>query len=378
MEAVAVCRWDDIEILKYIDARQTEHSGQPLWTDGRELMNDIAGSMVTEFEEWRGFVQELHMARDAGLLVFETTQYAGGAPLRPETDPYYYLQQLRDFALTVKGRDRARGRLVAQSVPDASEDDGRLISSLIIKQIAAAVSEMYEPDQAQVFLREAGIPPEGTGLPENVRAGDLLDVLTGVYRAGSAGRRALRSFIGRWLDDQLISGPSDEQRSAIVEQLARQGWYVKNGNLVIDEPTRGARTTTPILRDARLAALHPLVVEVATPYFGSGHRATAVFEAMKAVNNRVKAMAAIDADGIGLMGRAFADNSPALALGDLSTQTGRNIHAGFRFLFMGALQAIRNPSAHERFETLSENEALEQLGLASLLMRRLDLVASYP
>jgi hypothetical protein len=224
------------------------------------------------------------------------------------------------------GRSKAQAASVLARSSYVARTMGRAISNSIIKQIAAAVSEMYEPDQAKVFLRKAGIPPEGVAF-QRTSAQTTRWVCTQVpYRAGSAGRRALRSFIGRWLDDQLISGPSDEQRSAIAERLARQGWYVKNSNLVIDKPATGARTSTPILRDARLAALHPLVVEVAGPYFKSGHRATAVFEAMKAVNNRVKA---IEADGTNLMGRAFADNSPVLALSDLSTQTGRNIHAGF-------------------------------------------------
>lgn len=39
---------------------------------------------------------------------------------------------------------------------------------------------------------------------------------------------------------------------------------------------------------------------------------------------------------------------------------------------MGAMRGIRNPHAHEHFPGLDENEALEQLGFASMLMRRLD------
>jgi hypothetical protein len=39
---------------------------------------------------------------------------------------------------------------------------------------------------------------------------------------------------------------------------------------------------------------------------------------------------------------------------------------------MGAILGTRNPSAHERFGPLDAQEALEYLGLASLLMRRLD------
>lgn len=41
-------------------------------------------------------------------------------------------------------------------------------------------------------------------------------------------------------------------------------------------------------------------------------------------------------------------------------------------MFMGAVVGIRNPRAHEQFEAMDENEALEELAFASLLMRRLD------
>jgi Protein of unknown function (Hypoth_ymh) len=39
---------------------------------------------------------------------------------------------------------------------------------------------------------------------------------------------------------------------------------------------------------------------------------------------------------------------------------------------MGVVAALRNPNAHELFDDMHEDEAREQLGLASLLMRRLD------
>lgn len=61
-----------------------------------------------------------------------------------------------------------------------------------------------------------------------------------------------------------------------------------------------------------------------------------------------------------------------MALADLTTQTGKDIQAGYRFLFMGSQQAIRNPSAHEPFGEIDDDEAFELLGLASHLMRRLD------
>ena len=72
------------------------------------------------------------------------------------------------------------------------------------------------------------------------------------------------------------------------------------------------------------------------------------------------------------MGEAFKDSDPPIVLVDLTTETGRNIQAGYRFLFMGAVRGIRNPDAHELFKALDAEEALETLAFASLLMRRLD------
>jgi uncharacterized protein (TIGR02391 family) len=98
----------------------------------------------------------------------------------------------------------------------------------------------------------------------------------------------------------------------------------------------------------------------------------AIFEAMKAINMRVRAMTGLDLDGSDLMAKAFGDKEPRILLADLSTETGRNIQAGFRFLFMGAVRGIRNPDAHELFRPLGEAEAFEELAFASMLTRRLD------
>jgi uncharacterized protein (TIGR02391 family) len=98
----------------------------------------------------------------------------------------------------------------------------------------------------------------------------------------------------------------------------------------------------------------------------------AIFEAFKAINNRVKTMTGLDIDGSQLMGQVFSDTSPWIVFSDLSTQTGRDVQKGLRFLFMGAVQGIRTPDAHEQFRPLDQEEALEKLAFASMLMRRLD------
>ena len=278
----------------------------------------------------------------------------------------------------MKGQDRARGIVVKQPLPNPDEDDDRPISGLLLQEVAYAIAEEYRPEQVRAFLDETGIPldrlplPQGTpdvrGDPGNFACG----VLFGLDQWGSEGRRILRRFVGLWLDDRLISGPSDDLRTSLIERFARQGWYVQDGNLVIGEPVRGKRASSPILREARLGALHPAVANVAEQLLKGGHPAVAVFEAVKAVNNRVKTMAGLPGDGARMMSVAFKDEQPSLVLADLNTQTGRDVQAGYRFLFMGSQQAIRNPSAHEQFGDMDDNEAFELLGLASHLMRKLD------
>lgn len=56
----------------------------------------------------------------------------------------------------------------------------------------------------------------------------------------------------------------------------------------------------------------------------------------------------------------------------LPDRAGRDEQEGFAALFRGAMLGVRNPKAHERFKATDPQRALEYLGLASLLHRRLD------
>jgi uncharacterized protein (TIGR02391 family) len=368
-ELTTIRRWDNIEILRAIDRQQQETThGAPLRSvNGLQLMESIAGGQVIEDGLWRGFVQELHIAARAGLLTFTTDDRA----INPDSNPHFYLQTLWAFALTVAGQDRARGQIVVQPGPDPSEDDGRLISDLLLRRVGDAISQEYRPEQVVVFLREADLPPYGLPVPDGL-GGDPGEVLGWLAGQGSEGRRALRSFLGRWLDNRLMSGPGDELRRTLIDQLARRGWFLRNGTLVVGEPAVGKSVSAPVLRDARLAALHPHIREVAERLYLDGHRSQAVFAAMKALNNRVKDLSGLDTDGRSLMSTALSGDAPRIRVTDQSTETGRNIQEGVRFLLMGAMQAFRNPGAHDPFPDLNDDEAFEQLGFASLLLRQLD------
>ena len=186
----------------------------------------------------------------------------------------------------------------------------------------------------------------------------------------------MRDFIGGWLQGRHHTAPPPEIREQIVSLLGAQGWQVGDQErLVIGERTgETVGASTPSGQDARVAVLHPEIRHVVDRYLKSGHPEVAIFEAFKLINQRVRTMTGLELDGSKLMGEAFSDSNPPIALADLSTATGKDIQAGFRFMFMGAVRGIRNPDAHELFKELDAEEALETLAFASLLIRRLDEV----
>jgi hypothetical protein len=67
------------------------------------------------------------------------------------------------------------------------------------------------------------------------------------------------------------------------------------------------------------------------------------------------------------MFQAFSETTPILHISD-----DPGVQAGYKFLFAGAIGAIRNPQAHTPEESLSEEDAIEMLAVCSHLFRVLD------
>ncbi len=121
--------------------------------------------------------------------------------------------------------------------------------------------------------------------------------------------------------------------------------------------------------------LHPQVQSAAEERFKTGHYADAVEAALKALNNEVgsiaKARGASDMDGAQLMHTVFSPKAPLIVLGNLSTQTGRDMQLGYMEMFAGAMSAIRNPKAHDNI-VISPERAIHFLFVASMLWYTLD------
>lgn len=107
--------------------------------------------------------------------------------------------------------------------------------------------------------------------------------------------------------------------------------------------------------------------------YDDGHLAEAVFEAFKFLEKEVKRIGKMRGQsGFALMMAAFDENKAKVALNALSTDSEVDEQRGYRHMFAGSSSAIRNPRGHEVDVTDSPDEALDYLGLASLLLRRLD------
>lgn len=367
--------WDDIAILRAIDAheQQTGHV-----YDAPRLMRELAAPNPIDEQSQRRFVHELLLARDAGFIDFRVRQWVGQREPRP--DDSWYLQQVDDLCLTLPGRDRARGRVVEAPLPNPDEDDGRMIAGLVLRDVAGNIAEVFSADQLPIFLSDSGIPDEYLeDAPDNVDA--VYELLASLLNGGSGSRRILRGFLGSWLANRLHAGPTPEQRSRTVASLARQGWHLRDDNLVVGDrvlPDQGGGDSQTLAMISSAAdSLHSSLQERVRALFDSGHRPEAVFEAFKLVIARVHRMSKIDDDGAMLMSKAFKGDQPPLPLNSGRGRSDKDEQEGFRFIFMGAATGIRNPKAHDPAADMDTTRAMEYLFLASLLMRRLDDVEGF-
>lgn len=145
------------------------------------------------------------------------------------------------------------------------------------------------------------------------------------------------------------------------------------GERVVAEPVAAA-----LAGEAALAQLHPLVRAAAEPLHRDGHRSAGVFEAYKAIEQRVRELTGRSESARALMAKVFDQDAPLLSLNDGASISDRDEQEGFKLLFMGAMQGVRNPKAHDLFDQLAEERALDYLAFASLLMRRLDDAEAHP
>jgi uncharacterized protein (TIGR02391 family) len=148
----------------------------------------------------------------------------------------------------------------------------------------------------------------------------------------------------------------------LFERLARRAYRFT------EAATTQLRTEHPFeTRD-----LHPDLPAVVRSLFDNGHYAQATLEAFKFLDEEVQRISGSSEYGTGLMMRVFGGNSPTLKLNPGLSVSDQNEQEGFKFLFAGAMQGIRNPRGHTSGILDDPDICLDHLSLASMLLRRLD------
>ena len=119
--------------------------------------------------------------------------------------------------------------------------------------------------------------------------------------------------------------------------------------------------------------LHPKIVKVSEKLFHDGYYSQAIFEAVKVLEKEIKTRSGIrDKSGVPLVNHVFNEKRPILKIVEGDDQEHVDEREGFRFLYMGTFQGIKNPKSHSTQHLKDSTKALEYLAFLSLLMKRLD------
>lgn len=121
-----------------------------------------------------------------------------------------------------------------------------------------------------------------------------------------------------------------------------------------------------------LRNLYPGLPVKVRKLFDDGHGAEATFHAFKFVEKVVQNHSQSPQIGEKLMMAVFNEAGPIMKLNTLSNASEQDEQRGYRFIFSGAIVAIRNPGGHEITLSDDPDVCLDHLAFASLLLRRLE------
>lgn len=173
----------------------------------------------------------------------------------------------------------------------------------------------------------------------------------------------------------------EAHREALNVTLAFSGLRVRDDGRVV------TAQIAPTISEARARAnalqahlgrrdVHPAVLAFCEPELLEGNYFHAVLEACKSVAEKIRTRSGLTGDTVKLVDEAFSLSSgqPPLAFNLLSEAWERDEHQGLAMFARGMVMTYRHPTAHApKVRWAVEQEvALEVLGIASMLHRRLD------
>ncbi|MGY9065497.1 TIGR02391 family protein [Streptomyces sp. CAS3] len=187
-----------------------------------------------------------------------------------------------------------------------------------------------------------------------------------------------------WRSEELYWRVSFDRRVRPFATVARlvEYWNART-SVLASQPGEPVFLPSPLVCEPVLAPapaptfvlsipLHPEVAAVAAGRFEKGQYTDAVRSAFQAVEHRVQTLSGLSEVGSKLMGAALGSDTPKLVVTRATGPSLRSEREGFRDLFRGAMEALRNPRSHGPHFADDPEEAQEMLALANMLMRRLD------
>jgi uncharacterized protein (TIGR02391 family) len=237
------------------------------------------------------------------------------------------------------------------------------------------------------LLQQAGIDD---GDPTATKWKRLFFALCNRQRQDGCGNNVVR-FIYEAMAPVRYTNNSDlfeNRRIALNQILIFSGYSLeKNGKLkkqqavaTLDEAQERADRLKSELR--RRGVHHDVLLFCRAELIQSNYF-HAVFEATKSVADKIRVRSGLTGDGAALVDLAFGlgqTGMPFLALNSLQTETERDEQKGLMNLIKGMFGAFRNVTAHapKILWTITEQDAMDLLTIASLIHRRLDTAVRTP
>ena len=165
-----------------------------------------------------------------------------------------------------------------------------------------------------------------------------------------------------------LETPDSEFQRQHLESLERCKGYLQAflEELEEGEPIQESRFPSEL-------KLHSKIVSASEKLFQDGHYSPAIFEAVKVLEKEIKSKSGIkNKSGVPLVNKVFNEDHPIIKIVDGEEQEAIDEREGFRFLYMGTFQGIKNPKSHSIQNLKDPAKALEYLSFISLLMKRLD------
>jgi uncharacterized protein (TIGR02391 family) len=189
------------------------------------------------------------------------------------------------------------------------------------------------------------------------------------------------NFIGYALaPSRYVDRPEEFERlrTAINQQLAFVGYElqpngkyreIEKANTILDVQIKADN----LKQELEKRKAHPEVFKYCKVELLQNNYFHSVLEANKGLFQRIRDFSGIQTDGNALIEQVFSTN-PILIINNYKTSSEINEHNGFCNLLKGLCAMFRNPTAHEpKIDwDLSEQDALEILGIISYCHRRLD------